>query len=126
MTIARLWTGATRDTDADAYLAYLRRTGLQAYRATPGNRGAMCLRRLEPGRCQFLLISLWDSWEAVRRFAGPDGDRAVFYPEDDRFLVDRELVVRHFEVADGAEEWAVRHTRALRDILGVDRVGYRM
>jgi hypothetical protein len=44
-------------------------------------------------------LSLWTSMEAVRRFAGDQPERAVFYPEDDRFLVDRETTVHHYEVA---------------------------
>jgi hypothetical protein len=36
-------------------------------------------------------MSLWDSLDAVRGFAGDDVEKAVFYPEDERFLVDREL-----------------------------------
>jgi hypothetical protein len=31
-------------------------------------------------------------------FAGDDIDQAVFYPEDDRYLIDRELTVKHFTV----------------------------
>ena len=45
--IARTWAGATREADADTYLEYLHATGLAAYRATPGNRGVMALRRIE-------------------------------------------------------------------------------
>jgi hypothetical protein len=31
-------------------------------------------------------------------FAGDDIDRAVFYPEDDRYLIAKEDTVRHYEV----------------------------
>lgn len=96
--IARLWRGVTSSADADAYLDYLRRTGLGEYRATPGNRAAMALRRTSHGRAEFLLLTLWDSKEAVRAFAGPDLERAVFYPDDDRFLLERGERVDHFEV----------------------------
>lgn len=96
--IARTWWGATRAEDADAYLAYLEATGLRAYRATPGNRGAYALRRLVDGRAEFLLVSLWDSMDAVRAFAGPDPERAVFYDEDARFLVARDAHVAHHDV----------------------------
>ena len=49
--IARTWRGSTRASDADAYLEYLQRTGLRAYRETPGNMGAFALRRVrEIGR----------------------------------------------------------------------------
>ncbi|MFL5575298.1 MAG: antibiotic biosynthesis monooxygenase family protein [Gemmatimonadaceae bacterium] len=101
--IARTWRGTTRAEDADAYLEYLRRTGLAEYERTPGNRGVMALRRVAGDRADFLLLSLWESEEAARRFAGgADAERAVFYPEDDRFLIEREERVTHFEVVDGS------------------------
>ena len=96
--IARIWRGATAAGDADAYLDYLHRTGLAAYAATPGNRGTLTLRRVVDGRAEFVTLSLWESLDAVRAFAGPEPERAVFYPEDDRFLVDRDLHVTHFDV----------------------------
>ena len=96
--IARMWRGATRAEDAEAYLRYLRETGLRAFRDTPGNAGAFALRRIDGARAVFLVVSLWESEDAVRRFAGPDVDRAVFYPEDVRFLVERDEHVTHFEV----------------------------
>ena len=96
--IARTWWGATRAEAGDAYVAYLEATGLRAYRDAPGNRGAWALRRIADGRAEFLVVSLWDSLAAVRAFAGPDVERAVFYPEDDRFLVARDAHVTHYEV----------------------------
>jgi heme-degrading monooxygenase HmoA len=98
--IARLWRGLTRDVDAEAYVEYLRNTGLKEYRETPGNLGAWVLWRIVDGRAEFLTFSLWESRDAVRRFAGDDIDRAVFYPEDDRYLVDRGLTVSHYEVGE--------------------------
>lgn len=97
--IARLWSGAVRQEDGERYLEYLEETGIAEYRSTEGNRGVMVLRRDRGGRMEFLLISLWDSMEAVRRFAGPEPERAVFYPEDDRFLVQRAETVEHYDVA---------------------------
>lgn len=96
--IARTWRGATRVEDAREYVEYLRRTGFAEYRATPGNRGVFALCHVEHGRAEFQVISLWESEEAIRRFAGDPVERAVFYPEDDRFLVDRELHVHHQQV----------------------------
>lgn len=96
--IVRTWRGATRAADAERYLEYLERTGLSEYRGTPGNRGALALRRIDGDRAEFLLITFWDSDEAVRNFAGAQPDRAVFYPEDDRFLVDRDDHVTHYDL----------------------------
>jgi heme-degrading monooxygenase HmoA len=96
--IARTWRGATRAADAETYVAYLHATGLKAYRDTPGNRGAFCFRRIVGDRAEFVTLSLWDSEAAVQSFAGKDIGRAVYYPEDDRFLVERGPHVDHFEV----------------------------
>jgi heme-degrading monooxygenase HmoA len=96
--IARTWRGATRAADAETYVAYLHATGLKAYRDTPGNRGAFCLRRIVGDRAEFVTLSLWESEAAIKAFAGEDIGRAVYYPEDDRFLVERGPHVDHFEV----------------------------
>jgi heme-degrading monooxygenase HmoA len=96
--IARVWRGVTKGADAEPYLAYLTETGLAEYRATPGNRGVFALRRVVDDRAEFVLLTLWDSEEAVRRFAGANPSRAVFYPEDDRFLIERGELVDHFDV----------------------------
>jgi heme-degrading monooxygenase HmoA len=96
--IARTWRGATKAKDGEAYLEYLQRTGFAEYRKTPGNRGVLGLRRIVNDRAEFLLVSLWESEEAVRKFAGDDIEKAVFYPEDERFLVERDDHVSHYEV----------------------------
>jgi hypothetical protein len=48
-------------------------------------------------------MTVWNSLEDARGFADGDSDRAVFYPvfypDDDRFLLDRELTIRHYEIA---------------------------
>ena len=45
------------------------------------------------------MFTLWESLEAVKAFAGEDYETAVFYPEDDRFLIERDLTCRHYTVA---------------------------
>jgi heme-degrading monooxygenase HmoA len=96
--IARTWRGATSAADADAYLEYLHETGLADFRRTEGNRGALALRSIEGNRAEFVILSLWDSEDAIRRFAGEDISKAVFYPEDERFLIERDHDVSHYEV----------------------------
>lgn len=98
--IARIWRGWTKPADAAEYAEYIRKTGLAAYRATPGNRGAYILQRDEGDRTEVITLSFWDSLEAVKSFAGDEVEGAVFYPEDDRYLVERELTVRHYRVTE--------------------------
>lgn len=94
--IARIWRGWTSREDADAYVRYMEETGAPDSLGTPGNRGFSVLHRPDGDREEFLTISLWDSLESIHAFAGEDVERAVFYPEDDRYLVERELTVSHF------------------------------
>jgi heme-degrading monooxygenase HmoA len=96
--IVRTWRGATRGVDAKAYLKYLMRTGIPAYEATPGNRGTLLLHRAAGEREEFLILSWWDSLQDIAGFAGDDVATAVFYPEDDRYLVDRDLEAYHWEI----------------------------
>jgi len=49
-------------------------------------------------RAEIETIIFFDSLDDVRAFAGDDVERARFYPDDDRYLVDREPTVRHFDV----------------------------
>jgi heme-degrading monooxygenase HmoA len=97
--IARIWRGAVAQADGDAYAEYMERTGVAGYANTPGNQGVWMLRRDVEGKTEFVMFTLWESMEAIVRFAGRKPGVAVFYPEDDRFLVEREAVVSHFEVA---------------------------
>jgi aminoglycoside 6'-N-acetyltransferase len=96
--IARIWRGAVRRRDGDTYADYLRKTGVAEYAATEGNRGVWMLRRNLEDRTEFVLVTLWDSLDAVKHFAGEDYETAVFYPEDERFLVERDLGAAHYEV----------------------------
>lgn len=96
--IARNWHGRVPAAHADAYFAYLQRTGIPDYQRTPGNRGVYVFRRIEGGEAHFLLTSLWDSLEAIRGFAGDDVERAHYYPEDTTYLLELEPKVTHYEV----------------------------
>jgi heme-degrading monooxygenase HmoA len=96
--IARTWRGAVRSEDGEAYAEYMERTGFAALRGTPGNLGVFGLRRVRDGRAEFVVLSLWNDESAIQAFAGDDPTRAVFYPEDERFLVERDLHVDHYEV----------------------------
>ncbi len=86
--------------DADVYADYIRETGFNQYAQTAGNRGAWLLRRDEGDRTEFITYSLWDSVDSIRAFAGDDIERAVYYPDDERYLVERDDRVAHYSVED--------------------------
>jgi heme-degrading monooxygenase HmoA/uncharacterized damage-inducible protein DinB len=97
--IARTWDGVTDARRGDEYAEYVRRTGVAELAATEGNRGVYVLRRVEGDRARFRVVSLWDSMEGIRRFAGDDPERARYYPEDEKFLLSLTPTVEHYEVA---------------------------
>lgn len=97
--ILRRWASRIRSCDEDAYCDYIRRTGLEDYRQTPGNVGAqMLLRPLGDGTTEVTTLSWWTSMEAITAFAGPDAEIARYYPEDDRFLLEKPASVQHHRI----------------------------
>jgi heme-degrading monooxygenase HmoA len=58
------------------------------------------LRRVYDDEVEFLLITLWDSWNAIKAFAGEDYEKAVYYPEDEKFLLQLDPHVLHYEVLE--------------------------
>src|SRR4051812_32274948 len=101
--IARIWKGVVRAHDGLGYTTYIRETGIAGCLQTPGNRGARVLRPDDGDRTEFITYSLWDSLDAIRGFAGDDIEAAVYYPEDERFLIEQDDRVRHYEIVAGPE-----------------------
>lgn len=101
--IFRKWTARIRTVDQVEYTAYIEETGGAHYTRTPGNLGYQILvRDLGDGTSEISTISWWTDLDAVKAFAGGDYARASYYPEDDRFLLERpELVEHHTVVTDG-------------------------
>src|ERR1700719_1778209 len=77
---------------------YLKATGVKEYRSIEGNRGVQVLRSISNGRAEFLTVSYWESFDAVRKFAGDEIDKPVYYPEDKEYLLEFEPKVVHYEV----------------------------
>ena len=99
-TIAREWRGRVPRERADAYLAVLEATGLKNYARTPGHRGTLVLRDDRESETEYALITFWESADAIRAFAGDDIGRAVYYPEDDGYLIEKPERLRHYSVAN--------------------------
>jgi heme-degrading monooxygenase HmoA len=95
--ITRIWHGRTKAQDADAYLEYIRQTGLKEYAATLGIVSAKVLRKIEGGICHFYTITEWDSTSSIKKFAGDDFEKAKYYEEDKKYLLEFEERVDHYE-----------------------------
>ena len=99
--IARQWIGETRESDAETYAKYLQDTGMSEISKTKGNKGVWLLRRIHGGKAKFIVLSFWDSLDAIKEFAGPDYEKARYYAEDKKFLLSLDPHVTHYEVLIG-------------------------
>src|SRR5262245_28794240 len=98
--ISRLWHGWTRPgDDADRYEELLRNTILPGIRRVPGYRGAYLMRRDDSGETEFVTLTLFDSMEAVRAFAGEDYARAVIHREARPLLTRFDERSAHYSVS---------------------------
>jgi heme-degrading monooxygenase HmoA len=97
--IARIWSAETTTTHAPAYAAHLRSRVLPAIRSVDGYAGALLLERPTSDAVEVLVITFWQSADAVRSFAGADVEGAVVADEAAALLTRFDRRVRHFEVA---------------------------
>jgi heme-degrading monooxygenase HmoA len=84
--IARLWHGWTKPENADAYENLLRTKILPGIHRVKGYGGAWLMRREDGVEVEFITLTLWDSWEAVREFAGTSQTHSVVPAEAQRLL----------------------------------------
>jgi heme-degrading monooxygenase HmoA len=96
--IARIWHGQTTPAKADDYMDYFHQTGLPDYQRTDGNLGVFVLRQDNGTQADFLIITFWESREAIREFAGDDIEKARYYPKDTQYFSDLEPNVAHYKV----------------------------
>jgi hypothetical protein len=102
--IVRTWRGWVSTERVGEYVDYVTHTGLTEYSRVPGNLGSeIWTRNVGDGRSEVTTLSWWTSIDDVRGFAGDDIEQAVFYPEDDEYLIDRETTVAHHEVEQRRE-----------------------
>ncbi|MHA1971583.1 MAG: antibiotic biosynthesis monooxygenase [Candidatus Hodarchaeales archaeon] len=93
-----MWHGRTIKEKADAYMKFLKSRAIPDYQSIEGNLGLTFLKRHEGDITHFLLITYWNSFESIKKFAGSNPEVAKYYPEDDAFLLEKEPNVTHYEV----------------------------
>ena len=96
--IVRLWKGWTTAANEEKYVQHLTNNVFPELRAIPGHRGAYLLRRRGDGEVEFVVLTLWDSMEAIRKFAGTEAEKAVVAPQAQAVLSSFDDFVSHYEV----------------------------
>jgi len=98
--IARHWRGLAKAARADDYVAHLRAQTLPRLRELPGFAGAEILRRETARGTEFVVITRWESLEAIAAFAGSDTDSAVVPALAQAMMVEHDDRARHYTVID--------------------------
>jgi len=96
--IVRLWHGRTNISKADEYAEFMKERAAPDYGSTGGLKKLYSLRRIDGDAAHFLLVTLWDSMESAKDFAGEHPEKAKYYPEDDSFLLEKEEISALYEV----------------------------
>jgi quinol monooxygenase YgiN len=96
--IVRTWSGKVPIDQADGFHRHLLATGVGDYRHRPGCADIALWRRDQDGWAVFTLVSTWRDLDSIRGYAGDDYERAVLYPDDDRYGLVPDLSALHHEL----------------------------
>lgn len=97
--MARLWHGYAKPGDADAYEATLKPEVLPGGGKVAGYRGSYVLRRELGAEVEFVVVTLWDSLDAIRAIAGDDHETAVVPEERHKYLSRYDAKAAHYRIA---------------------------
>jgi heme-degrading monooxygenase HmoA len=98
--ISRQWRGLARMDQAQNYIRHLRSETFPALQRIPGFVDASILSRRLPDGIEFLVVTRWQSLEAIARFAGSDPEVAVVPDSVAQMMIEFDERARHFEVAE--------------------------
>ena len=96
--ILRMWRAQSSVEKATEYIQHATTTVFPALRAIEGHRGAYLLRRAVDDAIELVVLTLWESMGAIRKFAGVKPEMAVIEPEARAILASFDESVTHFEV----------------------------
>jgi heme-degrading monooxygenase HmoA len=96
--ISRHWKGTARPGQAAAYLEHLRSETFPQLAAIPGFVRASVMSRPHAEGTEFQVVTVWESLDAIRAFAGPRVEAAVVPPAVQAMMATYDAEVAHYEV----------------------------
>lgn len=101
--IACIWRGVTQVPQSERYLEYLNQGLVPRYQADVGNQGVFVLREIRGELVHFLILSFWESKEALNKFADQDYEIAYHPPEVEKYLIAYESMIKKYQVVSIGE-----------------------
>lgn len=98
--IIREWRGRTEPARADAYVRHFRTIVVPELQSVPGFLGAYLTRHFVGELLEYVVITRWESMDAIRAFAGAAPEKAVVEPGAVAALSSYDTTVRHYEVLE--------------------------
>jgi heme-degrading monooxygenase HmoA len=96
--IQRHWRGVAKRGEANNYIRHLETETFPLIAAISGFVKASILRRSTADGVEFLIITIWESMDAIQKFAGDDPGKAVVPKVVKGMMLSWEERVRHYEV----------------------------
>lgn len=100
--IVRIWHGRTKTADAETYRQFVIETGMKEYTSTEGNLGAQIWQHREGEITHIWTVSWWKNVESIKAFAGDEIEKAKYYDDDKKYLLEFEPNVVHYDAFDFA------------------------
>jgi heme-degrading monooxygenase HmoA len=101
--IARHWKGIAKPGRAADYVRHLKTETFQALARLPGFVRASILSRPVAAGTEFRIVTVWESLEAIRAFAGDTLDVAVVPEAVQEWMVGYDSHVAHYEIVETFE-----------------------
>lgn len=98
MAIMRTWHGEVSLEKADTYEKFMIQKAAPDYESVAGLKHIYFQRRNEETKAHFLLVTIWDSMESIKQFAGEEPELAKYYVEDDDFLLAKEKYTTMYDI----------------------------
>jgi heme-degrading monooxygenase HmoA len=96
--IERHWKGIAKTEKADAYIKHLEGETFPGLKKISGFINASILRRSVAEGIEFLIVTTWESMEAIKEFAGDGVDKAVVPVVAQEMMIDFDRHVVHYVV----------------------------
>ncbi|WP_297090188.1 antibiotic biosynthesis monooxygenase [Thermococcus sp.] len=96
MAVMRLWHGRVPVEKANEYEKFLIERAVPDYSSVDGLLKIYFTRKDDGNIARFILVTIWDSIESIKKFAGENPEIAKYYPEDEDFLLEKEKYVQHY------------------------------
>ena len=100
MMISRHWRGVAKPEEADHYIHHLRNDTFPKLAKIDGFIKASILKGSTAEGTEFLIVTTWESIEAIRQFAGGAAQTAVVPPEVQAMMVKYDREVAHYEIIE--------------------------